>query len=86
MVYGHALIRERLDKELEQYAERITDADRMTWEVGDEFGLDGGNMARQFTINHLRRWSADPDERAIQREYDRQALAMEQRMISGDES
>jgi mitochondrial fission protein ELM1 len=57
--------------------------DEMILEVASEFGPTSILMAEQFNANHHRRWSSDPRERRIQREVDRQALEIENKIIYG---
>jgi hypothetical protein len=66
----------------EEILASLTDIFDLTMiEIGEKY--DGGVLARRFAVNHARRISDDPGERAYQQAYDRMALDLERRMIYG---
>jgi hypothetical protein len=63
----------------------MSEDEKDTWclEVAREMGPAFEEMAHRYIENGRRRHSADPLERSYQAEYDRQALALERRVIFG---
>lgn len=90
MTDGYGAYRRGLVADVAARAEEMDDVEREMLDYAAELEttnpglwLGAGRIAHEMVLHSLRRRSSDPMERALQAEVDRQARALERRIISG---